>query len=76
MEINIINEQRIKLNEYWTEIVTDFTLSGLLQKEYALKNNLKFVLKSVANPLCKLWLKYTVGNISLIKIYIKLSKIS
>lgn len=36
-----MNEERTKLNEYWTEVITDFNLSGLSQKEYASKNNLK-----------------------------------
>lgn len=36
-----MNEQRSKLNEYWTEIITDFISSGLSQKEYAQQKNLK-----------------------------------
>jgi hypothetical protein len=29
------------MNEYWTDIINDFIASGLSQKEYACKNNLK-----------------------------------
>ena len=36
-----MNEQRSKLNEYWTEVITDFISSGLSQKEYAQQKNLK-----------------------------------
>ncbi|MCK9536570.1 MAG: hypothetical protein M0R05_03090 [Bacilli bacterium] len=36
-----MNEQRSKLNEYWTEVITDFISSGLSQKEYAKQKNLK-----------------------------------
>ena len=36
-----MNEERNKLNEYWTGVVTDYLSSGLTQKEYAQKNELK-----------------------------------
>lgn len=36
-----MDEHRSKLNEYWTEVITDFNTSGLSQKEYAKQKNLK-----------------------------------
>jgi hypothetical protein len=36
-----MNGHRSKLNEYWTEVITDFIASGLSQKEYAKQKNLK-----------------------------------
>ncbi len=33
-----MNEQKLKLNEYWTDVVTDFIASGLSQIEYASKS--------------------------------------
>lgn len=36
-----MNNQRNKANEYWTDIINDFKLSGLSQKEYAKQKHLK-----------------------------------